>query len=103
MFAVLVELNAKPLAVAELADVLSGLADIARDEADNLIYAVHRQQANEQAFVLYELYRDCAAWQAHLAIDAVQRALQQFENLLTAAPRIVHCDSVALAGVEQAG
>lgn len=103
MFLLLVELNAKPSAAAEVAGVLSGLADVARGEAGNVIYAVHRQQDDPDAFVLYELYKDRAAWESHLAIEAVQRALQQFETLLAAPPRIVRCDTVALAGVDQVG
>lgn len=99
MFLLLVELNAKPSAVAELESVLSELTNAARAEAGNVIYAVHRQQENPNAFVLYELYKDRAAWESHLAIASVQLALQQFEKLLTAAPRIVCCDTVALAGV----
>lgn len=103
MFLLLVELNAKPSAVAELENILSGLVEVARQEAGNVVYAVHRQQENSNAFVLYELYKDRAAFNAHLAIGAVQRAMQQFEMLLTAAPRVVHCDTVALSGVNPAG
>lgn len=103
MFSLLVELNARPSAAAELESVLSGLANVAREEPGNVIYAVHRQQDDRNAFVLYELYRDRAAWESHLAIEAVQRALQQFEILLAAAPRIVCCDTVALAGVDRLG
>lgn len=99
MFLLLVELNAKPSAGAEVESVLAELAAVARAEAGNVIYAVHRQQENPQAYVLYELYRDRAAWEAHLAMASVQDALQRFEKLLTAAPRIVCCDTVALAGV----
>lgn len=103
MFSLFVELNARPSAAAELESVLSGLAGVAREEAGNVIYAVHRRQDDPDAFVLYELYRDRAAWESHLAIEAVRRALQQFETLLAAPPRIVRCDTVALAGVDQPG
>ena len=103
MFLLLVELNAKPSAVAELENLLSGLVEVARQEPGNVIYAVHRQQKSPTAFVLYELYKDHAAFDSHLAIGAVQRAMQQFETLLTAVPRIVRCDTVALSGVNQVG
>lgn len=103
MFLLLVELNAKPSAAAEVASVLSGLANVAREESGNVVYAVHQQQDNPNAFVLYELYKDRAAWESHLAIEAVQRALQQFEILLATTPRIVRCDTVALVGVDQVG
>lgn len=98
MFALLVELNALPAAAGELEEVLVELARLAGEEAGNVLYAVNRAQDDPASFVLYELYQDRAAWEAHLAIEAVQRALQQFERLL-AAPRVVRCDSVAVVGV----
>lgn len=101
MFLVLVELNAKPSATADLENLLPELAELAREEPGNVIYAVHRRQDDPNAFVLYELYQERAAWDAHLAIAAVQRAVQQFAMLLTAPPRIVCCDTVALAGIGQ--
>lgn len=103
MFLLLVELNAKPSAAAEVVSVLSGLANVAREEPGNVIYAVHRQQDSQNAFVLYELYEDRAAWESHLAMGVVQRALQKLETLLAAAPRIVRCDTIALAGIAQPG
>lgn len=99
MFLLLVEMHARPGAAPELANLLSTLLELARREPDTFVYAVHRQQANPDAFVLYELYRDRAAWETHCAGEAVQSALQQFDSLLTEAPRLVFCDTVGLAGV----
>lgn len=103
MFLLLVELQAKPSAAAELERVLAALAEGARAEPGTVAYAVHRQQEDAQAFVLYELYRDRAAFDAHLALPAVQSAMQRFEELLTAPPRLVFCDTVAVAGIALAG
>lgn len=99
MFLLLVEMNARPGAASELASLLSGLLDVARREPETLVYALHRQQANPDAFVLYELYRDRAAWEIHCAGEAVQSALRQFNSLLTEAPRLVFCDTVGVCGV----
>ena len=100
MFLLLVELNAKPSAAAELENILSELADVAREEAGNVIYGIHRQQDNPNAFVLYELYKDRAAWEAHLTIGAVQGAMQQFGTLLTTPARVVCCDTIVLSGID---
>jgi quinol monooxygenase YgiN len=99
MLLLLAELNARPGAAKEVSIILQGLADLARHEPGNVAYNVHRQQDNLQAFVLYELYRDRAACDAHLASPPVQQALQRFETLLTAPPRVVFCDTLATAGV----
>ena len=103
MFLLLVEMHARSEKAAELEKVLSGLLAVARDEPGTLIYAVHRRQDNAQAFVLYELYRDRAAWETHCATEPVQSALQQFETLLTAPPRLVFCDTVGLTGLALPG
>lgn len=102
MFLVLVELKAKPSAASEVESILSRLVDVAFGEPGSVIYAVHRKQDKSNAFVLYELYKNRTAWESHLAIEVVQRALEQFKTLLMAAPRVVYCDTVALAGVGQA-
>jgi quinol monooxygenase YgiN len=103
MFLLLVEMQARSEMAAELENILYGLLDVARHEPGTLIYAVHRQHDDAQAFVLYELYRDRAAWQTHCATEPVQNALRQFETLLTAPPRLVFCDTVGVAGLALPG
>lgn len=103
MFLLLVEIHARSEMAAELEKVLSGLIDVARHEPGTLIYAVHRRQDNAQAFVLYELYRDRAAWETHCATEPMQNVLQQFETLLTAPPRLVFCDTVGVSGLALPG
>jgi quinol monooxygenase YgiN len=99
MLLLLAELNAKPSAAEEVEGILRGLVDVTRRENGNLAYAVHRQQADRNAFVLYELYKDRAACDVHLASEPVQQALKRFDALLAAAPRIVFCDTVSAAGI----
>nr|MBL8411463.1 antibiotic biosynthesis monooxygenase [Dechloromonas sp.] len=98
MFLLLVEMRARSAMASELENLLTALLEAARDEPGTLIYAVHRQQEDAQAFVLYELYRDRAAWEVHCATEAVQQALRQFENLLIAPPRLVFCNTLGMAG-----
>ena len=93
-----VELQARPGAGDQLADLLAGLAQQAGSEPGILFYAVHRQQADQNALVLYELYQDRAAWETHMALPAVQAVLQQFDALLVQPPRLVFCDPLAWSG-----
>ena len=103
MFLLLVEMHARSEMAAELEKVLSGLLDVAPHEPGTLIYAVHRRQDDALAFVLYELYRDRAAWETHCATEPVQNALRQFETLLTEPPRLVFCETLGLAGLTLPG
>lgn len=98
MYLLLAELNAKPACAAEVENILRDLVDAAGAEPGNIRYAVHRQKANPETFVIYELYRDVAACDEHLASVPVRQALQRFEALLEAPPRVVFCDLVAASG-----
>lgn len=100
MMLLLVELQARPGAGEQVAELLVGLARQATDEPGTLFYAVHRQEENADALVLYELYRDRAAWEAHMALPAVQVVLQQFDALLAQPPRLVFCDPLAWSGIK---
>lgn len=98
MLLLLAELNAAPSAVQEVEGILKGLVEAARGEPGTLAYAVHRQQQSATAFVLYELYRDRAACDEHLASAPVRQALKRFEHLLAMPPRVVFCDTLAAVG-----
>jgi len=98
MFALFVELTALPSAAAELESLLCALAAEAGKEAGVLAYAVNRAQEAPAVFHLYELYRDRAAWQSHVALAPVARALKRFDQLLHVPARVVFCDPLALAG-----
>lgn len=95
MLLLLAELNSKPSATQEVEIIFRELVDVARTEAGNIAYAVHRQQEAPDSFLLYELYRDRAACDEHLASRPVQQALKRFETLLAKPPRIVFCDTIA--------
>ena len=97
MVLLLAELTAKANCAATVEEILRGLARAAGTEAGNVHYAVHRHTEKPEVFVVYELYRDEAACQAHLSLPHVQAALQQFEALLAAPPHIVNATLLARA------
>lgn len=99
MFLLLVELEVSPAFVQEVENILRTLADVASKEAGNVYYAVHRKEAQPNAFVLYELYRDRSAWDTHLQSEPVQKALQSFERMLVAPPTLTFCDAIITTGI----
>jgi quinol monooxygenase YgiN len=86
------ELEAKPTFGKELEILLKGLVETTRQEPGCIHYAVHRDQASEVRFLVYEVYRDAAACQAHLDSAPIKQALGEFEKLLASPPRLVFCD-----------
>src|SRR3954464_3484005 len=64
---------------------LRALLALAAKEPDNVTYAIHR---DHDTFVLYELYRDRAACDAHLASPPVVAALSAFADRLLEPPRV---------------
>ncbi|HXU94785.1 MAG TPA: putative quinol monooxygenase [Gallionella sp.] len=99
MFLLFAELSARPEACGEVERILSGLLAVARSEPGNVSYAIHRQIESPQDFMVYELYRDREACDAHLAATPVQQALKQFESLLVRPPRVVFCETVGVCSV----
>lgn len=95
MFLLLVELEANPAFSGELENVLRSLVEVSEGEAGTVYYAVHRPQENRHAFILYELYKDRAAWDRHLHSEPVQEALKHFDTMLLAPPKITICETVA--------
>lgn len=85
----LVELQARPECCDELIMVLDQLAGIAATEEGVLIYTVNCRDDAPTNFVLYELYRSRADWEAHLQLDGVRQALARFPELLLNEPRLV--------------
>jgi len=102
VFLLLAELNAHPAAANELGSILCELASAAHREPGNLVYAVHRALETPGNFVVYELYKDRSACDAHLASTPVQQALAKFDVLLTVPPRIMFCDTIAAKGLADA-
>lgn len=86
------ELEAKPTQGKELESILKGLVEPTRQEPGCIHYAVHRDQASDVRFLVYEVYRDEAACQAHLNSSHIKAALGRFETLLASPPRLIFCD-----------
>lgn len=95
MLLLLAELTATPSTFSEVASALEGLARLASAEPGCLAYTLHRRQDEPCSLVLYELYADRAACDAHLASEPVQALLARFDALLAAPPRISFCDTMA--------
>ena len=103
MRVLLAELNARPDTAETVAALLHSLADHTRSEPGNLIYGVHRAPETPEQFLVYELYRDPAACEAHLAAEPVQRVLQRFESLLAAPPTVRFFDALTVVGLPAPG
>lgn len=99
MFLLLVELEANPVFFGELESVLRTLVSVSGLEAGTVYYAVHRPQEQQNIFLLYELYKDRAAWDTHLQSEPVQIALKQFEKMLARPPKITFCDTVSTTNI----
>lgn len=99
MFLLLAELNASQTATDEVDAILRELSDAAERESGNLVYAVHRELDTQGKFLVYELYKNREACDAHLASTSVQHALAKFQTLLTMPPRIMFCDTIAAKGL----
>jgi quinol monooxygenase YgiN len=99
MHLLLAELNAKDSHAHEVENILCELVEVARTESGTIQYAVHRQKTDPNTFVIYELYRDAAACEAHLTSAPVKEALHRFESMLRNPPHILFCDLIAATGV----
>ncbi|MGV8894586.1 MAG: putative quinol monooxygenase [Burkholderiaceae bacterium] len=92
MFTLIVELQAKPESVHELEAALHALVDHSRSESGNLAYSMHRRHDDQFGFLLYELYCNRAAWEAHMALPPVSQILDKFAGWLQCEPKITFCD-----------
>ena len=81
-YVVLAELRARPAREAELAAFMTRHAEASRAEPGCRVFDVCRDPADAQAFVLYEVYADEAAYQAHRATAHYARFLREAPALL---------------------
>lgn len=103
MFALFVELEAKPDCLERLEGLLKSMVELSEQESGTVYYSVNRPQERHNTFMLYELYRDRADLETHLQTPLLQEALQQFETLLMQPPKITPCNTVfttRLGGVD---
>lgn len=99
MYGLIVELAAKPAFDGDLEALLRDLVAAAGPEEGTLFYAAHRVAGQDNAFVLYELYRDRVAWDAHVGSEILRQALRRFDDWLVVPPKITYCETVATTPV----
>lgn len=65
----LAEFTARPGQGDAVAQLLAGLADAVRAEPGNMAFDCYRRLEDREKFVVYEIYRDKAAFETHIAAD----------------------------------
>ncbi|MGM3277610.1 putative quinol monooxygenase [Ralstonia sp. 24A2] len=99
MYLLIVRLRARPETVDALCQQLSMLVALAREEPGTLAYSFYRAHDEPDVFLMHEVYRDRAAWKAHMASEPVQRALATFDALLVTPPAITSGELVEAHGL----
>lgn len=94
MYLLLAFLEVKPDFYEKVEGILRSLTDLSSKETGNIVYAVHRPLEQQNCFVVYELYKDRSACDSHLQSEYVQNALNQFDTMLSAPPKITFCDTL---------
>lgn len=61
------EVTSRPENIAAVRDLLAAYGRIVRREPGNRVFACHQVEARPEAFLVYEVYADEAAFQAHLS------------------------------------
>lgn len=64
------EFTAKPGAGDEAEDLLRGFAKIVRAEPGNVVFDAYRRAESPDRFFVFEIYRDRAAFEEHLAASS---------------------------------
>lgn len=100
MLLLLADLMARSSSTAEAESVLRELVEVTRDEPGNIAYAVHKPRDHTGRFLLYELYVDQAACEAHLTRAPVRAALTRLVPLLLGPPEITFCTTIATSGID---
>ncbi len=65
--ALIAEFTARPGQGDAVADLLAGLTTDVRNEPGNVVFDGHRRMDDATKFVVYEIYRDRAAFEAHIS------------------------------------
>lgn len=62
------EFTAKPGCADEVAALIAGLAEDVRTEPGNVVFEVYQEAEDPNRFFVFEVYRDEAAFQVHIAM-----------------------------------
>lgn len=95
MLLLLAELTAIPEHAEQVETLLRELTAAAEREPGTLYYAINRSLDQPNRFIVYELYRDRAACDAHLNSEPLQAALRQFQHWLAIPPQLSFCQPLA--------
>ena len=63
------EFTARPDTVDRVDELIRGLAQDVRQEPGNEVFSVYREEAHPLRFFVFEVYRDDAAFEAHITAD----------------------------------
>ncbi|WP_157644290.1 putative quinol monooxygenase [Bradyrhizobium sp. WSM2793] len=96
MYLLLAEMTARQSATAEVEHILRSLVEMTRDEPDTVTYNAHRHQHDASRFLVYELYKDRGACDAHLSRDPIKGLIARLQPLLVAPPHISCCTTIAV-------
>ncbi|KKB78119.1 antibiotic biosynthesis monooxygenase [Devosia soli] len=76
------EFTARPGNGDEVAALPAGLAENVRREEGNMTFDCYRKADDEDKFVVYEIYRDQAAFEAHIGADYGAVFNQRLQQLI---------------------
>lgn len=93
MLAIVAKLNAQPGKGDELATAMNGIAERVRaNEQGNRAYNIHRGSDDSDLIMVYELYTDQAALDAHRA--HMKEMGVNFADLLASKPQLEYFETV---------
>jgi quinol monooxygenase YgiN len=76
------EFTVRPGGEARVAELVRSLAEQVRGEPGNVLFEVHTRADDPRSYWVYEVYRDEAAFQAHLAAPHGARFNAQLQDLI---------------------
>jgi quinol monooxygenase YgiN len=85
-YVVLVIFNVNPVRATEFYHEMLDSGASTRSAAGNQCYEFNRDPSNPGRFMLYEIFDDEAAWEAHHARPQIQSLLQQIKPMLLGKP-----------------
>jgi len=100
LFALIVKLKAKKGQEEVLENIISRAAEKVRDnEKDTLMYDIHRKIGHFSEILLYERYKDRAAWEvSHMSKPYIKKLLEELAELTELQPEIEEYEVVEVLG-----